>query len=171
MSALPGTIHAELRVRHATREDGHAARIVRPEDFERRYAILLHMVKELTLNCAQAANASQAAGAKSLLAGKLAATVAQTALAKGFSELSGPAFEAAQAACEAAAHAATSSTQAWTAALVAAGHSADRELLKLSADAGAAARSAGAAAEQALQILEQTRLPSGQLNAGNAARR
>lgn len=157
MSAMPGPTYASFRERDTVREGGHAAVIVGHDDFERRYVVLLHMVKELTLNSSQAALRSEAAAAKALLAGKMAAAAARAATldarsAAGVGEHCAKALEAAS---EAAAEAAAAAGQARTAVLLAAGHSADPDLMKLSCKASDAAKGAAAAAQEVRQILNR----------------
>jgi hypothetical protein len=145
----------DVYARLAKLEGEHAALLENSAETQRRYTALLHMIKELTANAVQASVKASVSAEQSLLAGQQAAVAAKEAAVSGAISVAETALAAAKAAADAAANAAIAAGEAWTAALVAAGHNADSELLLLSSQASQASQDANAAAKKALNVFTE----------------
>jgi predicted nuclease with TOPRIM domain len=142
----------ELHARLASLEVEHAELREASAETKQRYTSLLHMMKELTANAVEASTRAAASAEKSLLASQQAALAAKEAAVAGAMQVADAALTAPKAAADAAEEAAIAFMEAWTAALVAAGHNANMELLAMSSKASKSSRDVAAFAKEALHV-------------------
>lgn len=122
---------------------------------ERRYGSLKAMMLEVTQNASNASVRAELASKKALLASTQAGLAAKTAAEVGALSVADTALTAAHAAADAAGDAAAAAAEAWKSALLAAGHTAESQLMQMSIRAGDASQSAAAAAIKALKVFTE----------------
>lgn len=145
----------ELYLRIAKLETEQADLVASRDQSVKQYGTLLFMIKELTINSSAAAKRASLAADKALLAGQLAARTARDSLIRGAIEVADVALDGAKAASEAAVEAAGAAVESRNAALLAAGHNADEELLRMSSQASYASKDAAQAAATALHVFSE----------------
>jgi flagellar capping protein FliD len=141
-----------LSTRLSKLESDYAELLRGDRETKQRYSALKTMVRELTDNTVRASDKAAASAQKALLAGHLASDAAKEAAILGAIRVAELALDAAKTSADAAADAAVAASEAWTVALIAAGHSAESDLLKMSTKASEASKAATIAAAKALEV-------------------